>query len=150
MNIKKADKKDRKEIVNVIKKSILATHVNIYPKDEIDHKLRIYSENRIREYMDKGEYFVAVEDNKIVGCVLAKEDNMRSLYVLPEYMRKGIGSKLAQEAEDCIKKNGYDHVNIWSSLVSIDFYKSRGYEILGDIIDEKGRALHKEMRKELY
>ena len=72
------------------------------------------------------------------------------MYVLPEYMKRGIGSKLAQQAEDCIKKNEYNHVNIWSSLISIDFYKSRGYKILGDIIDEKGRALHKEMRRELY
>lgn len=149
MSIKKADKKDIKEIVDVIRKSILATHIDIYPQDEIDHKLRIYSEDKIKEYMNKGEYFVDVEDNKIVGCVLVKEDNMRSLYVLPEYMKRGIGSKLAQKAEDCIKDDGYNHVNIWSSLISIDFYKSRGYKILGDIIDEKGRALHKEMRKEL-
>lgn len=148
MVIRKAGKEDAKDIADVIKQSILATHVEIYPQDEIEHKLKIYSEERVKEYMDKGEYFVAVEDDRIVGCVLVKENNMKSLYVLPEYMRKGFGSKLAQRAEDCIKDNGYDNVNIWSSLISIEFYKSRGYEILRDIVDERGRALHEEMRKD--
>lgn len=149
MNIRKGKKEDAKEISNLIKRSILATHTEVYPKDEIDHKMSIYSVERVKEYMEKGEYFVAEEDGKIMGCVLAKEDDMRSLYIDPKYMRKGLGTQLAQIAEDCIRNNGYDFVNIWASLVSVDFYAKRGYEILGDIPDNQGRFLHKEMRKSL-
>lgn len=149
MEIRKGKKKDAEEIAILIQNSILATHTEIYPQDEINHKLGIYSEERVKEYMDKGEYFVAVEGNKIIGCVLAKDENMRSLYVLPEYMRKGVGNKLAQKAEDCIREKEYDYVNIWASLVAVEFYKGRGYKIIGDIKNEQGRVLHKEMKKDL-
>lgn len=147
MDIRKGKKEDAKEISELVKQSILATHTEIYPQDEIDHKLSIYSEENVKEYIEKGEYFVAEEDGKIVGCVLAKENDMRSLYIDPKYMRKGLGTQLAQIAEDCIRKNGNDFVDIWASLVSVDFYKKRGFKIMKDIVDDKGRVLHKKMRK---
>lgn len=90
-----------------------------------------------------------VEGNNIVGCVLVEGEHMKSLYVLPEYMGRGIGAKLAQIAEDCIKENGYEFVILWSSLISEEFYKHRDYEFVKDIEDDHGRVLHKEMRKRL-
>ena len=147
MDIRKGKKEDAKEISELVKQSILATHTEIYPQDEIDHKLSIYSEENVKEYIEKGEYFVAEEDGKIIGCVLAKGNDMRSLYIDPKYMRKGLGTQLAQIAEDCIRNNGNDFVDIWASLVSVDFYKKRGFKIMKDIVDDKGRVLHKKMRK---
>ena len=60
---------------------------------------------------ENNRIFVAVDDNKIVGFVFYAKtqgeyyDNgeIREIYVLPEYQRRGIGKQLFQKASDAMK-----------------------------------------------
>jgi ribosomal protein S18 acetylase RimI-like enzyme len=90
------------------------------------------------EYMEK-EYpiYVATEDSKIVGYLVCRiEDDVvwaESLYVVLEYRRKGIGSKLYEKAEEIAEKLGQDTVYNWvhpNNHAIIQFLKKRGYGVL--------------------
>ena len=149
MNIRKATKKDANDIVEIIEETVLKTHKNLYSKKNIKNILDNYRLERVLHFIDSYDYFVAEENREILGCVLIKEGKMRSLYVLPLFEGKGLGRKLVEVAEDCAKKNGYEEIWLWASLVSFDFYVHMGYEFLEDIKDENGTVIDKAMKKNL-
>lgn len=58
--------------------------------------------------------FVAEDNGRIVGTILAGHDGRRGLFhhvvVLPEYRGKGIGKMLAESAMEALKKEGITKV----------------------------------------
>ena len=147
MQIRKARIEDIESIQKVIRESILATHKDLYTEEDIQETFNNYTNEKLTKYITNNDYFVIEDDGEIVGCVLAKEDKMRSLYVLPSQMGKGLGRELAEVAEKCIKDNGYKRIWLWSSLVAHDFYKHLGYKDVKEIPNEDGIVLHIEMEK---
>ena len=147
MEIRRALKGDIESMQSVIKKSILSTHKDLYPKEDMEETLNNYTVEKLTKYIVNSDYFIAEEDGQIVGCVLAKEDKMRSLYILPTFMGKGLGRKLAETAEQCIKEKGYERIWLWSSLIAHDFYKHLGYKDIKEVPNKQGIVLHIEMEK---
>ncbi len=87
----------------------------------------------------KGHYpiFVAVDSNNVVGYIVCRIDEdvvwAESLYVLPEFRRKGIGTLLYAEAERLANESGSDTVYNWvhpNNETSIQFLRKRGYTVL--------------------
>lgn len=147
MKIRRAKINDIDSIQKVIRESILATHTELYPEEDMQETFNNYTVEKLTKYITNNDYFVAEDNKEIVGCVLAKEDKMRSLYVLPSQMGKGLGRELAEAAEKCIKDNGYKRIWLWSSLVAHNFYKHLGYKDVKEIPNKDGIVLHIEMEK---
>ena len=77
------------------------------------------------------------DDGKIVGYLVCRVDGdvvwAESLFVSPEFRRRGIGSALYAEAERLAQKLGNDSVYNWvhpnnDSIIS--FLRNRGYSVL--------------------
>jgi N-acetylglutamate synthase-like GNAT family acetyltransferase len=145
--IRRAKKEDIVSIQYVIRESILATHKDIYPQEDMAETFNNYTTEKLINLIENHNYFIADENSKIVGCVLAEKNEMRSLYVLPTYMGKGLGKKLVNIAEEAIKENGYEKVWLWSSLIAHDFYKYMGYKDVKEIPNKNGLILHIEMER---
>jgi len=58
--------------------------------------------------------FVAVDDGRIVGTILAGHDGRRGIFhhvsVLKEYQKQGIGRMLVESAEEALRKEGINKV----------------------------------------
>ena len=147
MNVRKAIKKDAESIIHVINESVLNTHKDLYPREDIEETLNNYTLEKVLHYINDYDYFVAEEDSKIIGCVLGKEDKMRSLYVLPTFMGKGFGRELVKVVEEKVKERGYKKIWLWSSLIAHDFYKHMGYTDVKEIPNKEGLILHIEMKR---
>ena len=147
MIIKDAKSTHTQEISEVIKASVLYSQQKLYPKDKIDNVIMMYQPKKIKKYLKEGKYFIATEEDKIIGCVLVIKNEMSSLYIHPDSMRKGIGTQLSQRAEEYIKDQNYKHVWIWASLNAVDFYKSRGFKEESSIIDKNGNTWYIGMKK---
>lgn len=81
-------------------------------------------------------FFVAEEDQKIIGTIMAGYDGHRgwiySLAVAPESREKGIGTKLLRRAEEELMKLDCPKINLQvlpSNEGVTDFYKKNGYLI---------------------
>jgi ribosomal protein S18 acetylase RimI-like enzyme len=82
-----------------------------------------------------GLLFVAEAEGKVVGSIMAGYDGHRgwiySLAVLPEYRRRGLGSRLVRHAEQQLRALGCPKINLQimkgSDLVE-SFYRKLGYE----------------------
>jgi N-acetylglutamate synthase-like GNAT family acetyltransferase len=149
MKIRRAQKDDIESIQDVIRESIVTTHKDLYPQEDMEETLNNYTSEKLINLIEDNNYFVAEKNSKIVGCVLTEKNEMRSLYVLPASMRKGIGRRLVDIAEKTIKENGYERVWLWSSLVAYNFYKQMGYKDVKKIPNRDGLLLHIEMEKHL-
>ena len=81
-------------------------------------------------------FFVAVQNERVVGTILAGFDGVRGwvhrLAVCPNQRRKGLASRLMKHAESSLKSIGCPKLNIQvraSNLEVLKFYESLGYTV---------------------
>lgn len=83
-----------------------------------------------------GTIFFVIEDEKIIGCValMKIEDRifeLTKMAVSPEYQGKKIGQRLMEHTLNFSKKQGWDHLIIFSNRKlenAIYIYKKYGFE----------------------
>ena len=85
--------------------------------------------------------FVAVDDGRIIGTILAGHDGRRGIFhhvsVLPEYQKQGVGKLLVDNAMEALRKEGITKV----LLVVFDhnengnqFWEHMGFTVREDLI----------------
>ena len=142
INYRQVENEDLRAVKETAEIAWHFTYKDILEKEVLNHYLSTwYSleslENQIDNIKHGKEFFyVATTNNgKIVGyCNIgSREDGMElaRLYLLPEYIGKGIGKKLLQLGEDFLKSKNitkyYCYVNK-GNKIGIDFYKRNGFK----------------------
>lgn len=81
-------------------------------------------------------FFVAVQDERVVGTLLAGFDGVRGwvhrLAVCPNQRRQGLASRLMKSAEASLKRIGCPKLNLQvraSNLEVLKFYEALGYTV---------------------
>ncbi|MEM3530302.1 MAG: ribosomal protein S18-alanine N-acetyltransferase [Nitrososphaerales archaeon] len=88
---------------------------------------------------DKNGFYIAKKNNQIVGYIIASvrgdKGTLVSIAVLPEFRRKGIGSRLMRESLAYLsRKVNYVELQVRvSNFEAINFYKKFGFEEIGFI-----------------
>lgn len=103
------------------------------------------------EYQKRGfPIFVAQEGSSLVGYLVCRVDGKtvwaESLFVLPEFRRKGIASALYAEAERLAEDLGSDTVYNWihpNNDEIVSFLKKRGYCVLNLVEVRRPRPAEK-------
>lgn len=126
LEIRQETKKDYEEAYNVVKEAFEAAEHSDGNEQDLVVALR-NSNNFIPELS-----LVAVKNNKIVGYILFttvkigkyEELALAPLCILPEFQRRGIGSKLIEKGHKIAKKLGYHYSIV---LGSEKYYPKFGY-----------------------
>lgn len=88
--------------------------------------------------LEKNHTIVVEEDDKLIAFGnIGKTGYLDRLYVHPDYLRKGIASKLLEELEEYAKKHGSHVINVTSSITSKAFFESKGYAVIEEQINER-------------
>lgn len=88
--------------------------------------------------LEKNHTIVVEEDDKLIAFGnIGKTGYLDRLYVHPNYLRKGIASKLVEELEEYAKKHGSHVINVTSSITSKAFFESKGYAVIEEQINER-------------
>jgi GNAT superfamily N-acetyltransferase len=66
----------------------------------------------------------------IVAFCSHKDEEIRSLYIDPDWSRLGLGTTLLQRAEAAIAAAGHDKIVIGASLIGLPFYEAQGYRVV--------------------
>lgn len=124
----------------------------------IEKKPDLNSAREELEFYIKKKYPIYIaedKNNRIIGYHVCRvEDNIvwsESLYVTPKMRRKGIGSKLYEEAEKLVEKLGSETVYNWvhpNNDMSIPFLKKRGYNVL-NLIEIRKKRLHEKLTQKI-
>jgi GNAT superfamily N-acetyltransferase len=72
---------------------------------------------------------VATLEGRVVGfaSVVAPQNELRAVYVLPAVGRCGIGSRLLISVEELARVRGLTELHLDSSLNAVEFYSGHGY-----------------------
>jgi ribosomal protein S18 acetylase RimI-like enzyme len=140
VNIRVWTQNDLEVIRKITWETWLATYAKFIPEED----LRSYFDTNYTPDVLRKLYhsvfmkgFLAEVDGITAGCMrtfLNKEENrfyVSSLYILPQFQGKGIGSRLMAEAEECAR--GYHLDQVWLGVMeqnihALEWYKAQGFE----------------------
>ncbi len=149
ITIGSAEPGDAEEIQNVFYKTWLVTYpdnvpgvsaddVHVFYKDKLSVEGIEKYQKRIEEELKLQDqrFFVAKFDKKVIGICLAfrheERNQLKAIYVLPEFQRMGIGYKLWNETLKFIDGAKDTTVEVVTyNTNAIEFYKRLGFEDTG-------------------
>ena len=151
MRIREARPEDAEGIDHVIKETWTDAYTGVEPEErlnEIRDMNEVTPHDELRDWIeaDSTKYIVAEEEEEIIGeAILILEGDeeytdysteafFRSLYVLPEHQKRGIGTSLLQKAEDLIPE---DRKRIKTMVLKENstartFYEKKGFNKCGE------------------
>jgi len=148
VRIRKFRASDANRVAQIIRRCLLEVNIKDYPKGVIDSMCDHFSPQNLIEIAKRRDIYVLVHSNKILGTGNLRENNVRSVYVDPDFHRIGMGKRLMTHLENLVKKNGYETVELFSSISSFEFYKNLGYRKISTYQDkDTGKSI--KMRKML-
>lgn len=139
-NFRKAKVEDIEELFPFFKKSIR----NYFPEYSVrirNYFINIeYSLNYLKEAVKKERLtiYLSFFEKEIVGYLMISGlvggiclGNW--LAVSKDHQDKGIASRLLEEWEKGAKKEGFHKLHLWADKRNVEFYKKRGFTLVGDI-----------------
>ena len=125
MFIRPAETKDLKDIIEITK--LLYLKIPNFVWDD---------ERFVVEHLEKGEYFLAEEEGKVVGVMSLRQRQNRmhieTLAVRDEFQSNGLGTTFIEFAKEFTKKKGLNVLHVYS-FVEYDrkgFYLKKGFKML--------------------
>ncbi|MFS7388293.1 GNAT family N-acetyltransferase [Carnobacterium maltaromaticum] len=141
INYQQATPKDYAQIIQVWKRSVLATHHFLKPEDMSS------IEAEIRYWLPKMNVQVWSQSEKMIGFSAVSEDTLEMLFIDPNQIGKGYGKQILKELLSAFEFTKVD-VNEQNEA-AVTFYLKNGFQIAArDELDSEGRAypiLHLEL-----
>ncbi|HET9912708.1 MAG TPA: GNAT family N-acetyltransferase [Anaerolineales bacterium] len=89
------------------------------------------------QYFEENEGWVAYVDETLVGFYTLQEKNgtasIENLWVLPEYMGKGVGKALFLHAVELSRERGNTTLQLEADPNAVGFYKRMGMSQIGEV-----------------
>lgn len=136
MKFRKFKKGDIRQVAK-IKNSVFSkfNSSEYFKKDAIQWYLNFTNPKKSDEELfeafhisDKSIFYVAEENNKIIGYIKGNKDRIANLFVLGNSHKKGVGKKLVGLLEKEAKKQNSKEIKIRSSIYAVPFYQKMGYK----------------------
>ena len=95
----------------------------------------VLADDEWRRWFSLAGMVVAEEDNRVIGfggIDVTAEEQLRWMYLLPEFQRGGVGSRILHELETLAWSSGLQSIRVHSTPGAIQFYAKRGYTRVPD------------------
>jgi putative acetyltransferase len=88
--------------------------------------------------------FVATWDSQVVGWGAIGGNEIRAVYLSPDYTGRGLGRRLCTALEICAATNGFRSAHLMSSLQAYPFYLKMGYRKVAESTYRLNAEVHLE------
>jgi putative acetyltransferase len=122
IEIRAYSKEDKNQVLEVWEKSVIATHTFLAHFDFIEIKALVKTID-----FESLEVYCLVKNADVIGFIGVAECTIEMLFVLPEYIGKGLGKQLCDFALSKLHANKVD-VNEQNEN-AFQFYEKMGFEI---------------------
>lgn len=146
MIIRRFENKDAEKVSSLIIHTVRISNIEDYSAELMEELIKHQQAENVLERAGWTHFYVAQDGDEIIGCgaigpYWGKEDesSLFTIFVLPEYQGKGIGTKIIETLE----KDEYflrsKRIEIPSSITAVNFYRKFGYNYKNGIaeIDEE-------------
>ena len=134
MEIREFRTEDAIEASSIIKECFqkldIGGHTAAGIQREIDHN----SSENLTMGAEQIRYFVAVDNNKVIGICGYDQQKVRTLFVNIKYHKLGIGKKLLNTVLSEAKKEGLTSLITWSTMFAEGFYSLAGFQKIKNIV----------------
>ena len=147
MHIRKFAETDAKEVSDLIIRTLMISNTKDYPAEMMAELTRRMQPGDILERARWTHFYVAEENNVIVGCGAigpywdkTDESSLFTIFVLPEYQGRGIGRRIVETLEKDEYALRAKRIEIPASITGLEFYKKLGYDYKDNVTvpDEEG------------
>ncbi len=125
---------DADEVSELIHKTIRISNSKDYPPDLVEAMAAAHSPEFLIRRSGWTHFYVALDGEKIIGCGAigpywnsVTESSLFTIFVLPEYQRKGIGRMIMETLEEDEYFLRAERIEIPASLTGVPFYLKMGY-----------------------
>ncbi|TFG27813.1 MAG: GNAT family N-acetyltransferase [Promethearchaeota archaeon] len=148
ITVRKFRDEDALEASNLIRKTLYEVNSKFYPTSVINYMCNEFSPRFLIDLSKEREFFVAIENSKIIGTITIIYDYIGTVFVNPEQHFKGIGTKLMESIENLAKERKIKKLRLESSINAVNFYEKLGYK-KGEISQSEEYGITYEMSKVL-
>jgi GNAT superfamily N-acetyltransferase len=127
--IRRATADDCSAVHDIVLRALLETNAKDYPASVID-RLVLTLPEKIASNLDAWHAFVAIVDERVVGTASLSGDTVKSVYVHPDYQRRGVAMKLMGAVENVALSQSFRALNVQSSITALPFYAKWGFNIV--------------------
>lgn len=134
LRIRRFVSEDAEAVSKLIGRNFLEFNSKDYPLEEMKEKALEFSPEKIKDRASKGHTYVACEDDVVIGTGTISdywgsktESTLLTIFVLPEYQRKGIGEKIIETLECDEYFLRADRIEVCASITACEFYEKCGY-----------------------
>ena len=145
---------DEAAVSEVIRTALDVSNRRDYAPEFIEERIREYSPERVAVSARDAHMYVACDGEAVIGCGAisgywgsTEESYLSSIFVLPEYQRRGVGRRIVEALEaDAYFLRAW-RTEVGASLTAVPFYLKLGYafkagrtEMFGVVRMEKRRG----------
>jgi len=149
MQIVGYQEKYAEKLSEIVIRNLVEVNSRDYPTREIRRLILGFGPEQIRNFAQKREIFVAAEGDEPIGILTIEpswngpkgEYYFLTIFVQPEYHRKGVGRALIAAGEAYVRANGGVKITIPSSITSHAFYHKMGYAYTSEQPDGEGHYI---------
>jgi ribosomal protein S18 acetylase RimI-like enzyme len=134
--IRGARRDETETLLRIQREAGVAAFSHVFPQDRFP-----FPDDEEREHWQRTlddpdvEVYIAEVDGEPAGSVSVGNGFLQTLYVLPEYQGRGIGSSLHDHALDRLRALGADEAKLWTldeNQAARRFYERRGWTLNGE------------------
>ncbi len=127
MSIRKAVLSDFDIVKMIAETTISEIYPYYYPEGAVEYFLSHHSEQNIVSDIERNRVFICLDpEQKVVGTVTVRDNEICRLFVLPECQGQGYGTEMMDYAEKLILDH-YPEVTLAASWPAKRIYEKRGY-----------------------
>ena len=126
VELKKLKESYHQKALDCIKKTCEISNSPDYPASIMDWQLNIhYTLKWLTWRMNSSYFIVSLLDDNVVGTGMLDGDEVKAVFVDPEFQRKGIGREIMNELEAFGVRQNLMEIHLNSSIPGFEVYKSR-------------------------
>ncbi|MGA7803480.1 GNAT family N-acetyltransferase [Bradyrhizobium sp.] len=127
--IRRAMAADAKAVHQIVLAALRKTNAKDYPPSVID-RLVLTLPDKVASNLETWCAFVAIVDGGVVGTGSLDGQTVSSVYVHPDYQRRGIATRLMDAVEHAANAQSRGTLRVQSSVTAKPFYAKRGFRIV--------------------
>jgi len=119
----------------IARAAALGAYQNVFPPDLYEFPAGAIRADWVSTLTNPdAETYIAFEDDEAVGVVSVNQGVLGTLYVLPEFWSRGVGSRLHDRALDRLRETNVAEASLWTLTENHrarTFYEKRGWSLTG-------------------
>ena len=134
MIIRRFEESDAEAVSQLIRVTVEISNKKDYPEELMDELIRTETPEHVLGRSGWTHMYVVLDGEKIIGCGAIgpywnseTESSLFTIFVLPEYQRKGIGRMIMETLEEDEYFLRAERIEIPASLTGVPFYLKMGY-----------------------